>query len=211
MRVALCIIGWFALAYQSWAQGVRRSAVDHPADVAVVVYNENDPLSRELADFYAGKRGIPAVRVVGLKCSSDEEISREEYDDQIAGPLRRIFDEHGWWERTPDQPRRGAIQHRDEQPGLFPGAHARRSPAHQANERLRGRFLQPALADQRRQRRVRRLGTRRARPVHPGDLGNRTQSLLPVLQPLRGSAPSARHDARGTAGRADRVDGQAHD
>ena len=42
---------------------------DDPATVALVVYNENDPLSRDLADFYATKRGIQPDRVVGVKCS----------------------------------------------------------------------------------------------------------------------------------------------
>ncbi len=76
----------------------------NPADLAVVVFNENDPLSRELADFYAGKRGIPSERVVGLKCLTDEEISREEYDNHIAAPLRQVFDARGWWKRSPDKP-----------------------------------------------------------------------------------------------------------
>lgn len=90
------------------AQGILGApalgGLSNPANQAVVVYNENDPLSGELANFYAGKRAIPSERVVGLKCSTDEEISREEYDDHIANPLRRIFDERGWWQRTPDKP-----------------------------------------------------------------------------------------------------------
>ena len=83
---------------------MRPSGSDNPAALAVVVYNENDPLSRDLADFYAEKRGIPAERVVGSRCPTDEEISREEYDDTIAGPLRAIFDARGWWTRSADQP-----------------------------------------------------------------------------------------------------------
>ena len=83
---------------------VVQGAVDHPESVAVVIFNENDPLSLELAEFYVARRGIPPDRVVGLKCSTDEEISREEYDDQIAAPLRRVFDDRGWWKRTPDKP-----------------------------------------------------------------------------------------------------------
>jgi uncharacterized protein (TIGR03790 family) len=81
-----------------------RASDGNPAAAALVVYNENDPLSRDLADFYAGKRGIDASRVVGLKCSIDEEISREEYDQTIAGPLRAIFDAQGLWTRSPDAP-----------------------------------------------------------------------------------------------------------
>jgi uncharacterized protein (TIGR03790 family) len=75
-----------------------------PAAAALVIYNENDPLSHELADFYAERRGIDAERVVGLKCPTNEEISREEYDQTIAGPLRDLFDRRGWWTRSPDQP-----------------------------------------------------------------------------------------------------------
>lgn len=73
-----------------------------PAAFAVVVYNEADPLSRDLADYYAEKRGIDAERVIGLKCPTAEEITREEYDATIAGPLRAVFDERHWWTRSPD-------------------------------------------------------------------------------------------------------------
>ncbi len=81
----------------------RQAMEDNPAAAALVIYNENDPLSHDLADFYASKRGIPPERVVGLKCSINEEISRAEYDATIAGPLRALFDARGWWTRSPDQ------------------------------------------------------------------------------------------------------------
>lgn len=68
-----------------------------PAAHLVVVYNEKDPDSAELAQYYAGKRRIPNDRVVGLKCPTAEEITREEYDQQIADPLREIFVKNGWW------------------------------------------------------------------------------------------------------------------
>ena len=74
------------------------------SSLAVVIYNGNDPLSRDLASFYAEKRGIAPDRVVALQCPLEEEISRQEYDDTIAGPLRRLFDEHSWWTRSPDRP-----------------------------------------------------------------------------------------------------------
>ena len=80
------------------------SGPDNPADAAVVVYNTADPLSRELADFYAEKRGISQDRVVGVQCATTEDISRQEYDDTIAGPLRAAFDAHHWWERSVDRP-----------------------------------------------------------------------------------------------------------
>lgn len=84
--------------------GVVPTGNKNPADFAVVVYNAADPLSRDLATFYAGKRGIDKERVVPLTCPTTEEISREEYDNTVAGPLRAAFDSHGWWQRTPDKP-----------------------------------------------------------------------------------------------------------
>lgn len=74
-----------------------------PAKFAVVVYNENDPLAAPLAKYYAERRGIPAERVVALKCPLSEEVSREQYDREIAEPLRRAFDRNSWWERASDQ------------------------------------------------------------------------------------------------------------
>jgi uncharacterized protein (TIGR03790 family) len=76
----------------------------NPVAATLVLYNENDPLSRDLADFYAKQRGIDPERVVGLKCPVEEEISRQEYDDAIANPLRALFDARRWWVRGPDRP-----------------------------------------------------------------------------------------------------------
>jgi uncharacterized protein (TIGR03790 family) len=67
------------------------------APFTVVVFNETDRDSGELAHFYAEKRGIPKDQVIGLKCSKAEEISRDEYDRTIAEPLRQIFTARGWW------------------------------------------------------------------------------------------------------------------
>ena len=78
--------------------------LDNPEAFALVVYNENDPLSRDLAAFYADKRGIPAERVVSLKCPLEEEIGRDQYDATIAEPLRALFDARGWWTRNGDHP-----------------------------------------------------------------------------------------------------------
>jgi uncharacterized protein (TIGR03790 family) len=63
----------------------------------IVVYNSVIPESGELAKFYAQKRGIAHDHVVGLSCSKEEEISREEYDTTIAEPLRAVFKERKWW------------------------------------------------------------------------------------------------------------------
>jgi uncharacterized protein (TIGR03790 family) len=63
----------------------------------VVVYNKAALDSAELARFYAKQRGIAADHIVGLDCSTAEEITREEYDTNIAAPLREVFEAHKWW------------------------------------------------------------------------------------------------------------------
>jgi uncharacterized protein (TIGR03790 family) len=63
----------------------------------IVVFNKALTESAALARFYAEKRGIPHDHLVGLECSGEEEISREEYDTTIAEPVRQAFNDHGWW------------------------------------------------------------------------------------------------------------------
>ncbi len=63
----------------------------------IVVYNRNAPEAVALAYFYAKARQIPDDHLVGLECSNEEEISRQDYDTTIAEPLRKIFAERKWW------------------------------------------------------------------------------------------------------------------
>src|SRR5437879_994982 len=67
------------------------------ADLTIVVYNKAVPESVELAKFYAEKRGIAPDHLIGLDCSTEEEITREQYDATIAGPLRAVFSQRHWW------------------------------------------------------------------------------------------------------------------
>ena len=85
----------------------KRKAPPQNADAAatIVVFNQNDRDSEELAKFYASKRSIPKNQLIGLDCSRQEEISREEYDRTIAEPLRDAFAKRGWWKlRAVDDP-----------------------------------------------------------------------------------------------------------
>ena len=63
----------------------------------VVLYNINDPDSKNLAQYYAGRRNIPSAQVVGLDCPCMEEIQRGEYESAIEVPLRKLFRARGWW------------------------------------------------------------------------------------------------------------------
>src|SRR5260370_7614422 len=66
------------------------------ATSTIVVFNKSAPDSPELARFYARQRGIAYDHIVGLTCSVDEEITREEYDANIAEPLRQAFKSRTW-------------------------------------------------------------------------------------------------------------------
>jgi uncharacterized protein (TIGR03790 family) len=74
-----------------------RAAEQPLAASTIVVYNKAVPESIALATFYAQQRGIARDHLIGLTCSTEEEISREDYDTTIAQPLREIFKERGWW------------------------------------------------------------------------------------------------------------------
>src|SRR5947209_19856899 len=67
------------------------------ATSTIVVYNKSAPDSPELARFYAKQRGIVSDHIIGVTCSVDEEITREEYDGKIAEPLREAFKSRKWW------------------------------------------------------------------------------------------------------------------
>src|SRR5438874_6835337 len=82
-------------------------AVEQPlAQSTIVLYNRTVPDSVELAKFYAEQRGIAPDHLIGITCSTEEAISREEYDATIAEPLREIFKQRHWWmlNEPPKQP-----------------------------------------------------------------------------------------------------------
>lgn len=81
-------------------------AADDLPRATIVVFNSSVPESGELAKFYMQQRGIARDHLVGLACSADEEISREDYDRTIANPLREVFRERKWWtlRESPDGP-----------------------------------------------------------------------------------------------------------
>ncbi|MDQ2868673.1 MAG: TIGR03790 family protein [Verrucomicrobiota bacterium] len=87
---------WFALVFivPLWQSA---SADDGLPPRTIVVYNSRSSESVALAKFYAQKRGIPRDHLVALQCSTEEEISRAQYDETIAEPLRAAMQKRGWW------------------------------------------------------------------------------------------------------------------
>jgi uncharacterized protein (TIGR03790 family) len=58
-----------------------------PRDVFVVA-NRNVPASRDVAEHYLAKRGVPKENLIELDLPAGEDISRADYDAKLAGPLR---------------------------------------------------------------------------------------------------------------------------
>jgi uncharacterized protein (TIGR03790 family) len=59
-----------------------------PNDVWLVA-NRNVPQSRELAEYYCKKRGVPKDHIIVLDLPREEEMSRQAYDTKLAEPLRK--------------------------------------------------------------------------------------------------------------------------
>jgi uncharacterized protein (TIGR03790 family) len=69
------------------ALGAAPAAALGPEDVFPVV-NKNVPESLALAEHYCTKRGVAKENVVILDLPTGEDISRKDYDEKLAGPLR---------------------------------------------------------------------------------------------------------------------------
>ncbi len=109
LGVLISLISIALASFEASAQSLTlpEPTLEQRSDAAatLVVFNENDPDSAELAKFYAEKRGIPKDQVLGLRCSKTEEITRAEFDVTLAEPLRRAFTSNFWWKlREPESP-----------------------------------------------------------------------------------------------------------
>lgn len=69
----------------------------------VVVYNSSIPESKELAEFYALNRRIPATNMIGLEITEKASIDRKTYETTIRQPLVKKFTENQWWKLGKDQ------------------------------------------------------------------------------------------------------------
>lgn len=90
------------------APAAKPASPSEDAAATLVVFNQKEDSAASLAAAYAVKRGIPADHVIALSCPVAETISREDYDRSIAGPLRKILVERGWWRVQANSPETSA-------------------------------------------------------------------------------------------------------
>lgn len=86
----------FCLACAALPAAEQEGRFDLPAET-VVVYNPGFPQSKELAEYYAQKRGIAPERLIGLKCPSEDSMSRAEFDTLLRQPLYETLVRQKWW------------------------------------------------------------------------------------------------------------------
>ncbi|MCE9564745.1 MAG: TIGR03790 family protein [Planctomycetes bacterium] len=63
-----------------------------PANIWIVV-NKNVPESRQVANHYIAKRGVPKDQVIELDLPKGEDISRADYDTKVVPPIRVALQE----------------------------------------------------------------------------------------------------------------------
>jgi uncharacterized protein (TIGR03790 family) len=106
MRVIVTLLALLSLG----GSGLAVAMAADLAPATIVVYNRRAPDSIALAYFYAKARAISDDHLVGLECSTEEEISRQEYDETIAEPLRKTFAERNWWTLRADANNQPALR-----------------------------------------------------------------------------------------------------
>ncbi|MCW8892912.1 MAG: TIGR03790 family protein [Deltaproteobacteria bacterium] len=70
--------------------GAGASLALQPEEILLIV-NQNNPSSIELAEYYRNKRQIPATHLLIVDMTDQEDCSRKEYRQQLLEPLRRYL------------------------------------------------------------------------------------------------------------------------
>ncbi len=81
---------------------VPRATTAGEGGTVVVVYNANLKESKELADYYAKRREIPANQVFGFDLPSNETMTRKEFQDRLQQPLLKKLEKAGLLAFRPD-------------------------------------------------------------------------------------------------------------
>ncbi len=89
----LLLLGVLVPGPRLWADGL--------AQRVLIVYNEDVPESKPLADYYAQKRGVPADQVCAVHVRDAETITRREFDEQLRDPISRFMVRHGLLTQEP--------------------------------------------------------------------------------------------------------------
>ena len=70
-----------------------------PPSSVLIVVNQPSALSRQIGEYYATRRHIPASNICRLNAAANEEISRSEFDNQVARPIGNYLRAHNLIEK----------------------------------------------------------------------------------------------------------------
>jgi uncharacterized protein (TIGR03790 family) len=68
-------------------------------DSVLIVVNQASALSPKIGEYYAGRRRIPASNICRLNASTNEEISRSDFDGQVSRPIQDYLRGHNLTEK----------------------------------------------------------------------------------------------------------------
>jgi uncharacterized protein (TIGR03790 family) len=68
-----------------------------PGDEVVVVYNTRYPESREVAEYYAQRRQVPATQVFGFPITTNADFSRKDFRETLEQPLAAALEKAKLW------------------------------------------------------------------------------------------------------------------
>jgi uncharacterized protein (TIGR03790 family) len=68
-----------------------------PGDEVIVIYNSRVPESKEVAEYYASRRHVPASQVLGFSMITGDEMSRGEFRDALQKPLAEALQKKKLW------------------------------------------------------------------------------------------------------------------
>lgn len=69
-----------------------------PGDEVIIVYNTRVPESKDIADYYAARRFVPANQIFGFPLSTNEGMSRAEFRDVLQKPLAQELKKEKLWQ-----------------------------------------------------------------------------------------------------------------
>jgi uncharacterized protein (TIGR03790 family) len=67
----------------------------------IVVFNRNLPESQAVAAYYAAQRRVPVDNLVGVAVPTSEDMSRQDFEEKLAPPVRVLVDRLKAQGRTP--------------------------------------------------------------------------------------------------------------
>lgn len=76
-------------------------AARESGDAVLVIYNSKMEASKEVAEYYAAARKVPAKQVIGLDLPTTETMTREEYVTRLLRPLSQALQAAHLWVQAP--------------------------------------------------------------------------------------------------------------